>query len=214
MVEGRTRVKNRLRNLLRQNGIEAPKSLWTKRVLAWLAALSFPSSSLALECDLLIDDLQGHQTKIKRVEGELNAIAKSHPGVKLLTTIPGVGPRTAEAMVAWINRPGRFSRNKAIGSYFGIVPSEDTSAGKHRLGHITRQSPAVVRKLLVEATWQAIRRSPQVRARYARIHGDDWDRRKSPSWPPPTTWRGSCWPCSRATRLGWPTWHNPSCRPR
>ena len=178
MVGERTRVKNRLRNLLRRNGIEAVESLWSLRGLAWLAELALPSAPLALERDLLLDELGQHRVRIKRVESELNTIGKHHPGVSLLMTIPGVGARTAEAVVAWIDRPGRFANNKRIGSYFGLVPSENSSAGRHRLGHITRQGPSVVRKLLIEATWQAIRRSPELRAVYLRIQRDDPDRKK------------------------------------
>lgn len=178
LIDGRTRVKNRLRNLLRQNGIQAPEKLWNKRGLAWLTTLEFPSPTLALERDLLMDELQQHQVRIKRVENELNAQAATHPGVQLLKTIPGVGPRTAEAVMAWIDRPGRFTKNRAIGSYFGLVPCQDASAGRNRLGHITRQGPSLVRKLMIEATWQAIRRSPQIRDHFLRIQREDPDRKK------------------------------------
>lgn len=74
-----------------------------------------------------MDELQQHHEKVRRVEIELNAMAATHPGVQLLKTIPGVGPRTAEAVMAWIDRPGRFSKNKAIGSYFGLILFPGTS---------------------------------------------------------------------------------------
>jgi transposase len=178
LIDGRTRVKNRLRNLLRQNGIQAPDKLWNKPGLAWLTALAFPSPGLALERDLLMSELQQHQERVGRVENELNRMAATHPGVQLLRTIPGVGPRTAEAVTAWIDQPGRFTKNKAIGSYFGLVPCQDASAGRNHLGHITRQGPSLVRKLMIEATWQAIRRSPRLREHYRRIHRNDPDRKK------------------------------------
>lgn len=178
MIDERTRVKNRLRNLLRQNGIEAPERLWNRKGLAWLAQLEFPSPTLALERDLLLDELQQHQLRVARVERELNTSAKIHPGVQLLITIPGVGNRTAEAVMAWIDQPARFTKNKAIGSYFGLVPCQDASAGRNHLGHITRQGPSLVRKLMIEATWQAIRRSPQLRGHYLRIQRGDPARKK------------------------------------
>ena len=93
-------------------------------------------------------------------------------------TIPGVGPRTAEAVVAYVDNPERFSRNKAVGSYFGLVPCQDASAERNRLGHITRQGPGTVRRLLVEAAWQGVWRSARIRAFFERIGQGDPQRRK------------------------------------
>lgn len=95
----------------------------------------------------------------------------------LLTTIPGVGPRTAEAVCAFIDEPGRFGA-KRIGSYFGLVPRQDQSGSVNRLGHITREGPPVVRRLLIEAAWRSSRCSGRVRAVFDRIHRGDKDRRK------------------------------------
>jgi hypothetical protein len=58
-----------------------------------------------------------------------------------------------------------------------LVPSEDTSVTA-RLGHTTKEGPATVRKLLVEATWQAIWRDDAVRAYFERVQRGDPHRRK------------------------------------
>ena len=80
--------------------------------------------------------------------------------------------------MAYVDDPHRFGNSKSIGSYFGIVPSQDQSAGKNHLGRISRQGPPTVRKLLTEASWQAIRRSEQIRAYYERIKRGDPERNK------------------------------------
>ena len=59
--------------------------------------------------------------------------AAKHAGVTLLKTVPGIGPRTAEALVAYIDNASRFSSLKSVGSYFGLVPCQDASAYKNRL---------------------------------------------------------------------------------
>ena len=100
------------------------------------------------------------------------------PAVALLRTIPGVGARTAEAVVAFIDDPYRFRGAKAVGRYFGLVPSQDQSGARNRLGHITREGAPVVRQLVAEAAWQAIRRSPTVRAFFERVQRDDPRRQK------------------------------------
>ena len=89
-----------------------------------------------------------------------------------------MGARTAEAVAAFIDDPHRFVDAKAVGRYFGLVPSQDQSGDRNRLGHITREGPAVVRQLVAEATWQALRRSPTVRAYFERVGRGDPQRKK------------------------------------
>jgi hypothetical protein len=67
---------------------------------------------------------------------------------------------------------------RKAGSYFGWDPCQDASADKNRLGHITRDGPATVRKLMVEAAWQGVRRSPTIKAFYDRVTRNDPDRKK------------------------------------
>lgn len=178
LIGRRTDLKNSLRSLLRGHGVELPtgKALWTLKSQAWLERVELPDE-VAVERDMLLDDMRRMAPKIKQVEKILKQRADAHPGVTVLMTIPGVGIRTAEAVVAYIDDAKRFSRNKQIGAYFGLVPCEDTSV-KRRLGHITADGPATVRKLLAEAAWQAIRRNASVRKRFERIHGGKSDRRK------------------------------------
>lgn len=174
----RTRVKNRLRALLRSQGLVAPRGLWAKAGVAWLAALSWPTLFETLLRDDLLDQLSRLDARLKRLTHELNRRAQADPRVARLLTIPGVGPRTAETFVAYVDDLNRFKRTKQVASYFGLVPCQDASAQVNRLGHITRQGPGTMRKLLVEAAWQGIRHSPRLKAFYERIVHGDPDRRK------------------------------------
>ena len=93
-------------------------------------------------------------------------------------TIPGVGVRTAEAFVAHVDDVKRFARTKAVGSYFGLVPCQDASADRNRLGHITKDGPAPVRWLVAEAAWQGRRRSARIRGFFDRVMRNDPSRKK------------------------------------
>ena len=180
-VDKRTRAKNGLRALFRGCGVQSlhpRKGLWAKRGLALLRELELPCAQDRLRRDLLMDELDQYNLQVKRIEAELDRIAQDHAGVALLRTIPGVGARTAEAVLAYIDDARRFARNKQVGAYFGVVPCQDASSDVNHLGHITRQGPATVRKLLVEAAWQAIRRSPTLRAYYQRIRQGKKERTK------------------------------------
>jgi transposase len=181
LIDERVRVKNQLRALLRGLGVAdvpAGKRLWAGKGLAWLRELPLADAADALRRDLAVDELDEVNARLRRVDKELDRRAADHPGVTLLRTIPGVGVRTAEAVVAWVDDVARFARTKHVGSYFGLVPCQDASAGKDRLGHVTRDGPPAVRKLLCEAAWQGVRRSPALRAFLERVMRGDPDRKK------------------------------------
>ncbi len=179
LVDKRTRVKNALRAQLRNLGIKAPGrgTLWSKAGVAWLEEQAMPTTLDRIKRGTLLAELRTLQDQIRIVVRELDAIGRSDWRVQLLRTMPGVGPRSAEAIAAYVDEPDRFGSIKAIGNYFGVVPSQDASGGKNRLGHITREGPATVRKLITEAAWQAIRHSPRLKAFYERVMAGQKQRR-------------------------------------
>ena len=85
----------------------------------------------------------------------LDARLSKHPGGHLLMTMPGVGPRTAETVLAYTDEVERFASGKQYCSYFGMTPKLDESGSFRRLGHISKQGPSVVRWLIVESAWRA-----------------------------------------------------------
>src|SRR5262245_1877729 len=180
VIAKRTRAKNALRALLRGAGVVPPKNpgLWTKKGLAWLRQLGLPTASQQLRRDLLLEEVEALNGQVRRLEQELNRRAQQTPAVAGLWSIPGGGIRTAEGVAAFIDDPHRFRRAKAVGRYFGLVPCQDQSGSTNRLGHITREGPAVVRRLVAEAAWQAARRSPTVRAYFERTQRGDPQRKK------------------------------------
>jgi transposase len=171
------RAKNQIRGVLREHDISGAKWLWSKKQLAWLESLELhPIAKLRLE--LAIEEFKSLNAKMKRIERELQRYADAHPAVALLMTIPGVGIRTAETFVAWVDDITRFRNNRRLGSYFGLVPCQDASADRNRLGHITRDGPPVMRKLLCEATWTAIKKCDVFKRFFDRIVGGKPERRK------------------------------------
>jgi transposase len=180
VIAKRTRAKNTVRALLRSAGVVPPKQpgLWTKKGLAWLRQVTLPTTSQQLRRDLLLEEIETLIRQVRRIEQQLNHQAQQTPAVAQLRSIPGVGIRTAEAVAAFVDDPHRFRNAKAVGCYFGLVPSQDQSGDKNRLGHITREGAPVVRQLVAEAAWQAQRRSPTVRAYFDRAQRGDPQRKK------------------------------------
>jgi transposase len=181
LVGRRAAVKTQVRALLRGLGVVVgvKGGLWTKKGIAWLTTeLVLASAADRVRRDVLADDLAHLEAKVATVEKELDRIARGHPGVALLRTIPGVGPRTAEAFVAHVDDVSRFARVQQVGSYFGLVPCQDASADRNRLGHITKDGPAGARWLAAEAAWQGRRRSPRIRGYFDRVMRNDPQRKK------------------------------------
>jgi transposase len=179
LVDKRVSIKNQIRALLRQHGFKGlpGERQWTQKGIAWLQEIRWPTTIEPLRLELLLEQLAELDHKIHRITDALDDIAGQHPGVKLLMTIPGIGPRTAEAFMAYVDDPHRF-RSGTIGAYFGLVPREDSTGDHRRLGHITREGPSSVRKFLTEAGWRAISQSPAIKQTYERFLRGDKSRRK------------------------------------
>lgn len=177
-IDKRTRAKNGVRALLRGLGIRSPRSLWTKKGRAWLAELELPTPIARVRREMLCEEIDYLDRQSGVLTRELDRLAQVHPGVALLMTIPGIGPRTAEAFVAYVDDPNRFGRTRRIGAYLGLVPGQDASGGVNHLGRITKEGPATVRKLLVEASWRAIGSCPNLRSCFERLVGEKPERRK------------------------------------
>jgi transposase len=180
LAQKRTRVKNALRALLRTVGVRPARKpgLWTHRGLAWLRTLPFCQLSHAIKRDLMLDELAALTAQVARVEKHLDQIAENNLSICQLQSVPGIGPRTAEAIVAFVDDPHRFRHSKSVGSYFGLVPCQDQSGSTNRLGHITREGSATVRHLLTEAVWRGVRKSPTIARYFARVQREDPDRKK------------------------------------
>jgi len=88
------------------------------------------------------------------------------PEAQRLRTHPGVGSLTALAFVLIIGRADRFQWGKQIASYLGLVPLEESSGKRRRLGHITKRGNSLLRFLLVEAAQVTVRSIPEWHSKY------------------------------------------------
>jgi transposase len=97
------------------------------------------------------------------------------PEAQRLMTHPGVGALTALSFVLIIGKADRFRCGKQVASYLGLVPLEDSSGNRRRLGHITKQGSSMLRFLLVEAAQVTVRGLPEWRSKYLHLmtrHGE------------------------------------------
>ena len=169
LIERRTAIRNHVRALFQAQGLNLPAAhkAWTVEALAhWRTTYAKAITECGcgefwmgeLEVELALLEALG--TQIKQVEKKLDALGAESKGVELLKTIPGVGPRTAEAVVAYLGDPHRFHNSREVSSYAGLVPRQFQSGTMDRKGRITKRGPAQLRKLLVECAWLMRQHNP------------------------------------------------------
>ena len=165
LVGIRSRVKNELQHLSLNKGMQKKRTLWSQAGLQLLRELPLrPWASCRREDLLRLLAMLDEQ--IGTLDRAVQQAAEQHPQARLLMTQPGVGPNTALAFVLTIGDVHRFPRGKQVTSYLGLIPREESSGGRQKLGAITKQGNRLVRSLLVEAAQVAVRCDPQFRREY------------------------------------------------
>jgi transposase len=177
LVGRRVAVQNRVRAILVGQGLAAPRGAkaWTELGLAGIGQFAKPLAECGPDelwrglLDLALTELRQARQLAGQAEARLDQLAKRSADVQLLETVPGVGPRTAEAIVAHLHDPRRFDSGKQVSAYVGLVPRQYQSGELDRRGRITRRGPALLRKLLVECAWVMLRYNSWARAVYRRL---------------------------------------------
>jgi transposase len=167
-VQTRTRTKNQLQAMALSHGVQKKHKLWTQ--VGRIELEQVPLLPYAAERrQKLLATLDQLEVEIGELDRRVAEEARQRPEAVLLMTHPGVGPVTSLAMVLTLGPAERFESAKQMGSYFGLIPSEDSSGGKQRLGKISKQGSSFLRFLLVEAGQSAARYDPQLKRFYKRL---------------------------------------------
>jgi len=109
--------------------------------------------ALAVQLDSLADE-------VRQIERRLMAWHRQNAASQRLKTIPGVGILTATALAASVPDPSVFKSGRQFAAYLGLVPRQNSSGGKDRLGHISKMGNGYLRKLLVVGATSVTRRAP------------------------------------------------------
>src|SRR5215467_12124833 len=165
LVQMRTRVMNQLHVVPLNEGLQRRKALWRPAGRKELESIALAPWASRRRQDLL-DLLDQLTPKIQELTHSLEEEVEKRPVTRRLMTHPGVGPLTALAYELVIGTPERFHCGKQVASYVGLVPSEESSGNRRRLGHITKQGNALLRFLLVEAAQVTVRSQPQWRSKF------------------------------------------------
>ena len=168
MVQARTRIMNQLQAVALNEGVRCNKRLWREKGREQLESFRLAPWASRRRHDLL-EWLDRLNPTIGALSQAIEQEVEKCPEAQRLRTHPGVGPLTALAFVLIIGKPDRFQCGKQIASYLGLVPLEDSSGNRRRLGHITKQGNSLLRFLLVEAAQVTVRSLPEWRRKYVHL---------------------------------------------
>jgi transposase len=167
LVRMRTRTKNQLDSMAKNEGLLSSR-VWSPRRRSEMEALPLPGWYAHRRADLLglLDELD---KRIRPLDEAVREAAEDSREACLLMTHPGVGPVVSLAYVLVIGDWRRFPRGKQVGSYLGLIPAEESSGSKRRLGKVSKQGNTMVRWLLVEAATTAQRYDASWHRQYVRL---------------------------------------------
>jgi len=165
LAKHRICIKNAIRAIFSREGIitiPRGKNAWSKEGLRWLRTHAKPFEEIA-DIDQLwrgqlyveLETFEAVSRCLKKVEDKLNKLGTCDARIRRLQTIPGVGPRLAETVVAFLDDPKRFQNIKQVGSYAGLTPRQYQSGQTERQGKISGQGNKLLRNLLVEICWMS-----------------------------------------------------------
>jgi transposase len=157
LVEARKNLIITMRGLAREQGAKLPPCSTAN----FASVVRKSAEGALLEfLEPLLKTLDTLEPQLSVVEEELGKLCNQEPVVALLCTAPGVGAIVAASFVSVIDDAKRFRRAHQVESYIGLVPSEDSSGGRRRIGAISKKGNPYLRSLLVQAAWAVVTKSP------------------------------------------------------
>ena len=160
LVRQRTMLVNALRGQFSELGIVAATGIRNMpRLVEQIEATSETSVPALARTVLMIfvKQLEDIQKRICNLEAEICVWHKSNAASCRLSTIPGIGPLTASAIVATVADAKQFRSAREFAAWIGLVPRQNSSGGKERLGGISKKGDAYLRRLLIHGARSVLR---------------------------------------------------------
>ena len=167
MVQKQTRCKNQIKGLLAFYGVTIPDEIvskhWSRRYLQSLESLTFQRASGNQALTALLDELKHLRQTIAALTRQIRALSRREPyriPVVNLVSIPGISTLSAMILLTELVDIQRFRSPDHLASYVGLVPGEDSSSEKEVNTGISHRRNALLRVILIEASWVAVRKDP------------------------------------------------------
>jgi transposase len=159
LVGERTALINQLRAFLLERGIIVPQGR-RKLELHLETLLAAEQVSISARTRLLIEDQRAEwrelDRRIQAFDEEFASQARTDEAARLLTTIPGIGPLNATALVAAVGKAETFGRGRDLAAWLGLAPKQMTTGGKPKLLGISKRGNGYLRKMLIHGARAAL----------------------------------------------------------
>jgi transposase len=155
LVESRASFVTTIREIVRARGHRVPACA-TSAFLGKLKETKLDETTRALVAPVAVV-LEKLDQQIAVVDVKLEQLSAQEPVITLLKTAPSVASVVAAAFVSVIDDAKRFRNAHQVEAYLGVVPSENSSGGKRKIGSITKQGNGYLRALLTQSAWSLLR---------------------------------------------------------
>jgi len=172
LITQRTKIINKIKGIINKHNMaqDAPTQKYdTKKYREWIAKVQLPVVD-RFEVDINIKTWDVYDKHILAVEAELVKRSETnHKDVFRLNAIPGISAMGAITLLSRIGDIKRFKTPDSLANYFGLTPGCHNSAGKHRVGGITKRGNAIARQVLNFAVIHVLRKDPEMKAWHKKI---------------------------------------------
>jgi transposase len=176
LVGDLTRSKNRVKSLLKFQGIDIPEQMdsshWSANFIKWIEEQAAKDPLLQDTIELMLEEVKMQRQLLLKTEKKLRLLMKSDryaPKAKLLTGVPGVGPQLSTLFLLEVGDIKRFRGFDELNSFIGFYPGSNSSGEKERNTGISKRRHNQLRTMIVEAAWQAIRKDPALLDAYQQL---------------------------------------------
>jgi transposase len=177
-VRKQTRAKNQIRALLEYYGIHpkevagSPERHWSGAYIQWLQNVPFCHPSGRAAMDALLGELLSLRETIAHLTRQIRLLASQdryRDRIELLCSVPGVSLLIAMTLLTELVTIDRFDGLDTLASFVGLVPGERSSGNRQVVTGITRRHNKVLRAMIVESAWVAIRHDPALMMAFLRL---------------------------------------------
>lgn len=176
LVKDISRIKNRVKSLLFQFGIEIPDRFtagqtrhWSRQYINWLRTLGLSEESLKQTLNNYIELAENLREQLLSVNRQVRNLSRTEAyknNYELMVTIPGIGIITAMTFLVQVGNIKRFKKLDDLCNYIGLVPRMYGSGDKMQTGKLINRGRKELKIMLIEASWEAVRRDPALMASF------------------------------------------------
>lgn len=176
LVGDLTRSKNRLKSLLKFQGIDIPQNMdsshWSQNFIKWIEEQAAKDRLLNDTIELMLEQVKLQRQLLLKAERKLRALMSSEKyaaKAKLLRSVVGIGPKASTLFLLEVGDIRRFKGFDPLNNLIGFYPGSNSSGDKDVDTGISKRKHKELRTMLVEAAWQAVRQDPAMLDAYEQL---------------------------------------------